>query len=174
MAKTKQQKEEIVKKITDRLSGAASVIFVNFDGLNVQETTELRSILREEGIEYTVAKRTLLQLALEKADLKGIDISALPGGLGAAFGKEDEVLPAKLLYTFGKKHEALKLIGGIYQDKFIGAEEALALAQLPGKEELKAKLVWLVNYPVSGFVNVLAGSMRQLVYALQAIKESKS
>ncbi len=173
MAKTKQQKEEIVKTLTDKLGKTKSVIFTNFEGLSVDKANELRAQLREQGIDYTVAKRTLLALALKQADMGAIDISRLEGGLGTAFGYGDEVLPAKILYTFAKKHEAVKLIGGIYQGKFIDAEEVTALAQLPGKEELQAKLVWLINYPVSGLVNVLAGSMRNLVYALNAIKESK-
>ena len=64
-------------------------------------------------------------------------------------------------------------MGAIYEGKFINAEEAQKLAQLPSKEELYGKLVWLLNYPVSGFVNVLAGNLRKLLYALNAIKEKK-
>ena len=173
MAKTKQQKEEVVKSIEEKLGKTKAVVFTNFDGLNVEETNELRNILRENKIDYTVAKRTLLKLAFKKAGLKDVDIDQLTGGLGIAFGYDDEVLPAKTLSLFAKKHPALKLVGGIFEKKFIDKLKVKELANLPSKDELLAKIVWLFNYPASGFVNVLAGNIRSLVYALQAIKDKK-
>ncbi|MBU0598446.1 50S ribosomal protein L10 [Patescibacteria group bacterium] len=174
MAKTKQQKFDAVKELEEKISRTKFVIFTNFDGLNVADTTELRKVLREGQVDYTVTKKTLLKLAIIKAGLKEIDISSLEGGLGAAFSYKDEILPAKLLHLFAKKHKALKLVGGIFGGKFINAEEIMKLALLPGMDELRGQLVWLVNYPLSGLVNVLAGNMRNLVYALNAIKEKKS
>lgn len=174
MAKTKQQKEVSIKQLEERLSKIKSVIFTNFDGLTVKETTELRNELRANQIEYTVIKKTLLKVALKKAGLAGVSIDEYRGGVGMAFGYEDEVAPAKTLSVFSKKHPALKLIGGIYSSKQLSKAEVMHLAALPTREELLSKLVWLFNYPISGFVNVLAGSMRNLVYALQAIKEKKT
>lgn len=174
MAKTRQQKEETVKSLQEKLGKTKAVVFTNFDGLNVEETNELRNILRENKIDYTVAKRTLLKLAFKKADYQGVDIDQLTGGLGMAFGYEDEVLPARTLGQFSKKHPALKLVGGIFEKKFIDANKVKELASLASKDELYSKIVWLFNYPVAGFVNVLAGNLRSLVYALQAIKDKKS
>jgi len=174
MAKTKEQKQEAVKILKERLSDANATVFVNFDGLTVMETNELRNILRKEKIEYTVAKKSLLKIALKDTKIKGIDLDSLEGGLGMASGFSDEVLPAKLLDTFAKKHEAVKLIGGIFNGEFIDTKEVVALAKLPSKQELFSKLVWLLQYPTSGFVNVLAGTMRNFVYALNAIKEKKA
>jgi len=173
MAKTKQQKEEVVKNLAEKLSKNKTVIFTNFDGLNVSDTTELRGILRENNIDYEVTKRTLVKLALESADFKEIDVSQLEGGLGVALGYDDEILPAKILGKFSKEHKKLKMIGGIFDGKFIDAEQAVELSKMPGKDELRGKLVWLLNYPASGFVNVLAGNIKNLVYALQAIKDKK-
>ncbi|MFA6098640.1 MAG: 50S ribosomal protein L10 [Patescibacteria group bacterium] len=174
MAKTKVQKQESVKSLSDKLAKIKVVVFTSFDGLNVKATTELRNILREAKIDYTVTKKTLLKLALQQANLKGIDIDTLHGGLGAAFGYDDEIMPAKILSKFAKKNNALKLVGGIFQGKFVDAAEIKKLAALPGKEELYGKLVWLINYPLSGLVNVLAGNLRSLLYALNAIKDSKA
>lgn len=175
MAKTKEQKQDAVALLKQRLSDANATVFTNFDGLTVMETNELRNILRKEKIEYTVAKKSLLKVALKDIKIEGIDVDALEeGGLGMASGFSDEVLPAKLLGTFAKKHEAIKLIGGIFNGKFIDAKEVIALAKLPSKQELYSKLVWLLQYPTSGFVNVLAGTMRNLMYALNAIKEKKA
>lgn len=173
MAKTKQVKEQMVGDIADRLAKATSVVFTNFDGLNVQETTELRTLLRELAIDYSVIKKTLFKLSLKKGKHDVANFDLMTGSLGAAFGYGDEVLPAKTLKTFTKKHPTLKLVGGIYQGSFIDARSVMQLADLPSKMELLTKLAWLMNYPMSGFVNALAGSMRNFVYALKAISEKK-
>ena len=174
MAKTKQQKEEIIKALEEKLGKAKATVFTNFEGLTVSEADELRSHLREANIDYTVAKRTLLALALKKAKLEDVSMDDLSGGLGVAFGYDDEVLPAKTLSEFAKKHKSLKLIGGIFENKFIDAQAVADLASLPSKDELLVKLIWLIQYPTYGFVNVLAGSLRKFIYTLQAIKDSKN
>ena len=104
MAKTKEQKEEAVKSLADLFSKTKSVVFTNFDGLKVNDTNELRNILRENNVEYSVAKKKLLKLALKEAGMKDIDIDKMTSGLGVAFGVEDEIMPAKLLANFAKKH----------------------------------------------------------------------
>lgn len=173
MAKTKEQKQEIIKDLTDKFGKTKAVIFTNFDGLNVQATTELRKTMRENSVDYTVAKRTLVNLALKNAEFKEIDISSLEGGIGIALGYEDEMIPAKVLAKFSKDHEELKLVGGIFEGKFIDQKKVMELAKMPGKQELHGQLVWLLNYPATGLVNVLAGNSRKLVYVLNAIKEKK-
>ncbi|MFZ6035887.1 MAG: 50S ribosomal protein L10 [Patescibacteria group bacterium] len=172
MAKTHEQKEAAVQSLKERFSSAKSVVFTNFEGLTVSEMSELRNSLRTAGISYTVAKRTLIGMALKQADLKGADLDQMAGGIGVAFGT-DEVAPAKALATFAKKAESLKLIGGFVDGAFLDTAAISQLATMPSKEELLVKLLWLVQYPTTGFVNVLAGSLRKFIYALNAIKESK-
>jgi len=138
------------------------------------EIEELRGKCIEEGVGYSVAKKTLLNIALEKAGIKDIDTKSIEGSLATVFGMEDEVAPAKILAEFAKDHEALEIKGGILEGKLAPAEEIIKLSKLPSKAELYAKVVGSINAPVSGFVNVLAGNLRGLVYALNAIKESKS
>lgn len=174
MAITKQQKEQIVKELAENLSEAKSVVFADFQGLKMPEIDELRSKCIEEGIGYTVAKKTLLNIALEKAGIKEVDAKEIEGSIATAFGFEDEVAPAKVLADFAKAHEALEIKGGILENDLAPAEEIIKLSKLPSKTELYAKVVGSINAPVSGFVNVLAGNIRGLVYALNAIKETKS
>ncbi|MFA5135427.1 MAG: 50S ribosomal protein L10 [Patescibacteria group bacterium] len=174
MAKTKKQKEQAVSQMEERLSKMKSVVFTNFDGLSVSETDELRTMLRDAGIDYSVIKRSLFKIASKSLDLAHSEIDSLKGGIAVALGYGDEVLPAKTLHTFAKKHPALKLVGGIFNGRFIGAAEVASLAKLPSREELTAKLVWLIQYPAAGFVNVLAGTMRNFVYALKAIGDKKA
>lgn len=172
MPKTRQQKETTLKKLEENIAKMKAAYFVTFDGLKVKETVELRRLLREQRIDYEVIKKTLLKLAFKKYELN-IDVDKISGSLGMAIGYEDEITPAKVLDKFAKEHPTLKLVAGIYENKFIDQEQTLALAKLPGKEELLTKLVWLVQYPVSGLVNVLQGNLRGLVYVLKAISENK-
>jgi len=174
MALSRKQKEQIVKDLTETLSRTKSVVFADFQGLKMPEIEELRSKCIEEGIGYTVAKKTLLNLALEKAGIKDIDTKSIEGSIATVFGLEDEVAPAKILAQFAKSHEALEIKGGILEGALVPIEEVVKLSKLPSKAELYAKVVGSINAPVSGFVNVLAGNIRGLVYALNAIKETKS
>jgi len=173
MAKTRQQKEKEIEKLAEKLSKMKALVFANYDGLKVKEVDELRKILRDQGIDYLVSKKTLMKLALKKAGLKEIKVDELVGGVGLAFGYEDEVLPAKLLNDFAKTHQSLKLVGGILENKFIAKEKVLELARIPGKQELLAKTVWVIKSPISGFVNVLSGSLKSLLYVLNSIKDKK-
>lgn len=172
MPKTRQQKETTLKKLEENLAKMKAAYFVTFDGLKVKEIVELRKLLREQKIDYEVIKKTLLKLGFKKYKMD-IDVDKITGSLGMAIGYEDEVMPAKILYTFAREHPALKLVGGIFDNKLIDQKQAISLAKLPGKEELLTKLVWLVQYPVSGLVNVLQGNLRGLVYALKAMSENK-
>jgi large subunit ribosomal protein L10 len=173
MAITREHKERIVKDLVDNLGKTKSVVFADFQGLKMPEIEELRAKCLEQGIGYTVAKKTLLNIALEKAGVKDVDTKAIEGSLATIFGFEDEVAPAKTLAEFAKAHEALEIKGGILEGKVVPLEQVIKLSKLPSKAELYAKIVGSINAPVSGFVNVLAGNMRNLVYALNAIKESK-
>lgn len=173
MPKTKQQKQEVVEKLADKLSKTKSVVFANYFGLKVKDIQALKKLCKEVGVEYTVVKKTLMKLALEKAGLKGVDLAKLGGELAVALGYEDEVAAAKVLDKFARDHESLKITGGILENKFTDANAMKQLASLPSKLELLAKVVGSIKSPVSGFVNVLAGNLRGLVQVLNSIKANK-
>ncbi len=174
MAKTKQEKKEILDNLTDNLSKSSALVFCDYKGLNVKDVSELRNLCREKDVEYFVAKKTLLKLALEKAGITDIDPSQLEGNLAVAFGYSDEVSAAKVLNDFSKEHEELEILGGVLESHFIDINEVKNLAQLPTKDELLARFVGSLNSPISGFVNVLAGNLKNLVGVLSAIKETKA
>jgi len=173
MAKTKQQKSKELKNLTANLQKAKSLVFVNFDGLKVKEIEELRKKCRQEHVSYMVAKKTLMKLAFKEAGITDIDPKSLDKGVATVLGFEDEVAPARIIQGFAKDHEALKTIGGILENRFVNKEKIIELAKLPSKNELLAKLVGSIKAPVSGFVNVLSGNLRSLVYVFNAIKEIK-
>lgn len=174
MAKTKDQKKEILTKIIDKIDKSKTIVFANFKNLGVKENEELRQKLKDEQSEYYVAKKTLLDKAFKDKKLDKLDIQNFSGQVAAIFGYEDEVMPAKITDEFSIAHEnKITFLGGILENKFIDAEKVQSLAKVPSKQELYAKLVGSINMPISGFVNVLAGNIRGLVNVLKAVGEQK-
>jgi len=173
MAKTKEQKEKIVKELVNKLKKVKSIIFANFDNLSVKEMEDLRNMCQQENIDFEVTKKTLLKIALKEAEFKDVDLKGYDRGVSSVFGYEDEVLPAKILAEFAKKHEALKMYGGIIENEYVDENYLLQLATLPSRDELLAKVVGSFKAPISGLVYALKGNLSNLVYALQAIKENK-
>lgn len=173
MPLTRQQKEEFLAKLTERMKAAKSVIFADYQGMSVAEVKDLRSAMREKGVEFQVSKKTLLRLAAKEAGFGDIGEEVMEGPVGAAFSMEEEVAAAKLIHTFAKKNKNLKLRGGILEGKALSVKEAEQLALLPGKEELIAKFMYLLKYPVQGFHDVLSGTLAGFVRVLNAVKEQK-
>lgn len=167
---TRQQKEELVKSLAQKLKDSKAVVFSDFKGLAVKDMTVLRNELREKGIDFKVLKKTLISIALKDAGIE-MDLKKMEGQIAIAVSEGDEVEAAKIIAKMAKVNENLKIAGGILGKKILGAEEVMALSKLPSKDELLAKLVGTLNAPVSGFVNVLAGNLRGLVQVLKAVGE---
>jgi large subunit ribosomal protein L10 len=174
MPKSKVQKQEILRSLQKKIGEAKSIVFAGFNALGVKDNEALRDLLRQENGEYYVAKKTLLGLAFKNQGVDVLDTKGLDGKIAAIFSYGDEVAAAKVLDNFRKdKGEKLYFLGGILEGKLLSKEEIEAVAKLPSKTELYAKLVGSLNAPVSGFVNALAGNLRNLVYVLKAIEEKK-
>lgn len=173
MAKTREQKEQTVAKLTSQFEATKLAVLADYRGLNVSEISDLRAKLREAGIPFTVAKNTLIKLAIANTSRKPEDTSILAGPVAIAFG-QDEVGPAKIVAEFSKQNEALEILGAIDETgKVLTTEEVKALAKLPSKQELLGQVVGTIAAPMSGFVRVLNGNINNLVYALAAIQEQK-
>jgi large subunit ribosomal protein L10 len=172
MLTTRQQKEQVVKKLSEDLGQAKSVVVSSFTSLSVNQDQGLRSDLREAGVGYSVVKKTLLKKALAGAKLDNLELAEVKGNVTVALAS-DEIGAAKILHKFSKDHEGLSIVGGYLESKLVDGGMIASLASLPSKEELIAKTLATINAPVQNFVGVLGGVTR-LVYALNAIKESKS
>ncbi|MEI6716147.1 MAG: 50S ribosomal protein L10 [Candidatus Saccharibacteria bacterium] len=174
MAKTREQKEQTVSDLTTAFKSSKLAVLTDYRGLNVPAISELRSNLREVGISYTVAKNTLVKIALAAAEKNVDDTSVFAGPVGIAFG-EDEVEAARIVYEFSKTNGALEILGAIDEDgKVLSKEEVMALALLPSREQLLGQVVGTIAAPLSGLVRVLNGNVTGLVYALSAIAEKKT
>jgi len=171
--KVLQQKKEVVKELSEKIKGAKSMVFADYRGLTVEQDTELRNALRSAGIDYKVVKNTLTRFAMKENGLVGLD-SYLNGPTAMAVSDTDPVAPAKVLAEYAKKYEKLELKAGVVEGKVIDVAGIKALAELPSREVLIARVLGGFNAPISGFVNVLNGNLRGLVVALNAIAEQKA
>jgi large subunit ribosomal protein L10 len=154
MAITKQKKIEVVAKVSDIAKKAKTLVFANFKGLTVAEQNEMRKALRAQNVGYTVAKKSLLNLGLQAAKFEGT-MPALEGEVGFAYG-EDELAPAREVAVFVKKFsEHLAFAGGMFAGKFVGKDEIISIAAIPGMETLRAQFVQLINSPLQRFAVVL-------------------
>ncbi|MCK5332634.1 50S ribosomal protein L10 [Candidatus Parcubacteria bacterium] len=173
MTITRQQKEKTVRDLSEKFSRSKSIVFLGFQGLTVKEDTDLRNKLREENIDFKVARKTLIRRSLKEVNIEGVDDIKLDGPIGAAIGYDDEIAPARIANEFAKTNNKLILSGGYISNKYLDATEIKALALLPGKDQLRAQLVGTIKAPVSGFVNVLSGNLRGLVNVVKAISDDK-
>lgn len=150
MSKAIENKQVQVQEITEKFQGAASVVVVDYRGLNVAQVTELRKQLREAGVEFKVYKNTLTRRAAEAAGLEGIN-EVLVGPNAIAFSNEDVVAPAKIINEFAKKNEALEIKAGIIEGTISSVEDVKALAELPSREGLLSMLLSVLQAPVRNF-----------------------
>ncbi len=173
MPKSKTQKKEILDDLIKKLGNFKAAVFTDYKGLTVAEAKQVRILAKKQNAEYIVAKKTLIQKALDAAKIKDINVKDMKGNISLIIGFEDEIGPAKIAAEFGKTHENLKMLGGIMENKFIDLDQVVALSKIPGKMELLTSLVGSMQSPIRGFATVLAGNLRGLLTALNAIKEQK-
>ena len=168
MSANLEAKKLVVEEIKEKFSKAKTLAFVDYRGLTVAEDTALRKKFRESGCEYKVYKNRLMLKAL--SDL-GIECPAkfLEGTTAVAIGYHDEVAPAKIVCSCAKETKKMVIKFGILNGVSVDAKNIEALAMLPSKEELIAKLLGTLNNTASSLCRVLSAPSRGLVVALNAI-----
>lgn len=167
------EKQYIVKEVSDCLKNSAGLLVANFENLNVVDIDSLRRKLERNSTRLIVTKNTLLKRALAEVNLSEAT-KFIEGTTGIAVYQEDPVAAAKALFDFSKEHETFKIRGGILEGEFIDAKKAKELAVLPSREVLLATVLMRMKSPITGFVNVLSGSLRGLVNVLNQISKNKS
>ncbi|MEK5036616.1 50S ribosomal protein L10 [Sporosarcina sp. FSL K6-3457] len=161
MSKILEAKQAVVGEISDKLKAAASVVVVDYRGLDVSQVTELRKQLREAGIDFKVYKNSMSRRAAEAVGLEGLNES-LTGPNAIAFSNEDVVAPAKILNDFAKQNDKLEIKAGIIEGVVSSAEDIKALAELPSRDGLLSMLL-----------SVLQAPMRNFALATKAVAEQK-
>ncbi len=166
------QKKEVVERLAKEFKESEISILIDYKGLNVLKMTELRALLRKEGIQIEVVKNSLMERASEGTDAALMkDFFKGPNAL--VLSKKDPVAPAKILINFAKDNDKLEIKAGALAGKFLNPEEIKQLAKLPSREELLGKLVYTLNAVPTSLVNVLSGVPRAFVNVLNAIKDQK-
>lgn len=154
MARTKAEKKEILDKVQSIVDGAESLVFVNFHGLRVADTMQVRRKLTAEKVGFFVAKKTLIRKALETKGYNG-SMPAFDGELGLAYGI-DMIAPAREVYEFQKKFkDSISILGGVFEGKYMSKEEMTSIALIPSPKTLQAMFVNVINSPIQGFVMAL-------------------
>jgi large subunit ribosomal protein L10 len=166
------RKETAVQELRDRLAEAPNLFLTDYQGLTVEDITNLRGALRKDGVSYAVVKNTLFRIA--GGDVaKELD-AYLAGPTGIVFAGADPVAPAKALRTFAEATKKLSVKAAWIDGRVASAAEVDALSKVPPRIELLARLVGSVASPIRGLLTVLSGNQSGLVRALNAIREQKA
>jgi large subunit ribosomal protein L10 len=160
MAITKEKKQTILARLKEVKDDSESIVFVKFNGMQVQDSTAMRAELRTEGVGYFVAKKTLMKRAFDGA-YEG-EMPALEGEIAVAYSA-DAITPAQKIQEFATKYkDNLSIAGGIFQGVYKDAAEMTEIATIPALPVLRGMFLNVINSPIQG-----------LVLGLNAIAEKK-
>ena len=166
----RNEKEQLVSDLTEKIKGASAVYYTDFTGLNVKRMTELRRRLRRAGVEYVVIKNTLALRAVNESGMAG---QRLRGPTGIVVG-QDAVAAAKVLSDFAKENDQKPEVkGGLLDGRAIQAAQVTQLASLPSREQLLAELGAGFMSPMAAFAGAMNGLLYMFAGALDALKTQR-
>ena len=160
------EKAEIVDDLRGIFNDAGVVVVTHYMGLNVAEMQTLRVQMRDAGARFRVTKNRLAKLAIDGTEFASIG-DMLTGPTAIAYS-EDPVAAPKVISAFAKKNEKLKIVGGSYSGVLLDADKVKALAEMPSLDELRAKLLSLINTPATRLAMVLQAPAGQVARVLKA------
>ena len=167
----REDKARVIEELAEKLRGGSAVL-VDYQGMDVGQSTRLRARSREAGVEFVVAKNTLTRRAADEAGVE--DLSEYLVGPTALAFSEDPVASAKLMAEFADQVESFVLKGGLLEGgRVLDEPGVVALSRLPSREQLLAQVVGGISSPLTGLVNVLNNTVQGLVVALNQIAEQK-
>lgn len=153
MAKV-ELKQTVVQSIVEDITGASSVMIVNYRGITVEQDTELRKQLREAGVIYKVCKNTMMKRAFEGTDFAQLD-DVLEGPNAIAISKDDATAPARIICKFAKDAKVLEVKGAVVEGTLYDEAACVALSQIPSREVLLGRLLGSMQSPITNFARVL-------------------
>ncbi|MDD3282374.1 MAG: 50S ribosomal protein L10 [Candidatus Cloacimonetes bacterium] len=173
----KQYKLDAVKNLVERLRSAKAIVLVDYKGINIEQVNELRNRFRNEKVDYLVQKNTLLKIALNELGITELD-DYLKGPTAVAVCLEEEVAPARVVAKFIKEimedadYPSFKV--GYVAGHVFSPKELSALATLPSRDELLAKVLGSMTAPLTGFMAVNQGVIRKFMYAVDALIQKQA
>ena len=166
-----EQKKTIVSDLRAQLSNAVVTVLTDYHGLNVAEMTDLRNQLREAGAYYRVVKNTLTKRAIDGFDYASEFKAHLKGTIGIVWALEDPISPAKVLREFAKKYEKFSVSVAALDGVVYSGEQLKKLADMPSKDELRARLLGTIQAVPAKFLSVLEAVPRDFIRVLAARKK---
>ena len=166
------QKTTAIATLRERLGAARSAVLTDFRGLSVAEITELRTLLRKSAVEYTVVKNTLAKIVVKDTNLAGLAVH-LEGPTAIAISRGDPMAASRVLSTWSKTRPTFVVKGGMVEGQLVGPAEIAALASLPSREVLLARMAGAFQVPLQALANVLAGPVRALANVLDRVRAQK-
>ena len=170
---TKAFKSEKIDAIKSKVEKAQVALITEYKGYTVEEITNLRRELQKQGGDYMVTKNTLAKVAIKGTEYEVMN-DLMKGPIAIAFGFDDQVSPAKVVSKFIKDSQKGEILGAVLDGKLLSASEAKALANLPSKEELYAKMLGSINSPATGLTLGINGVMAALTRAVAAVRDQKA
>lgn len=167
----RSEKKDFVSELEEIYKASDSVIITHYHGLTVEQISNLRKVLRENGAFFKVVKNTLSKIAAANAELQHND-QLFSGPTAIAYSK-DPVAAAKGVVEFAKANDNLKVIGGVVNNKILSASEVQQLAKLPSLDQLRAKIVGILQAPAASLARVVQAPAGSLARVVQAYSEKK-
>lgn len=168
----REEKAAAISELNEGIGQATNAFLIEFKGITVPQVTELRKQVRETNSEYVVVKNTLALIAVKDSPLTALK-DAFVGPTAIAFNKTDAVVLAKTLTKFAKDVPAVTFKGAMLNGQIVPADQIQAIANLPSREELIAKLLYLMQHPIRGLATVLAANIRNFAVVLDQIAKQK-
>jgi len=172
LSKTRAEKAELIKRIRDRVEKANIILVTDFKGLSVEELEDLRSMLREKGIDYQVVKNTLARIALADTQFQGLS-ELLKDNCAFVFGYDDPVVAAKVLGEYKKKNKKFVIKYGGFEGELLDEAKIGQLSKLASREELLSQMLCTMNAVPTNFVCLFANLLRSFLTVLNGIKDKK-
>ncbi|HEX9982569.1 MAG TPA: 50S ribosomal protein L10 [Thermoanaerobaculia bacterium] len=170
--KNREQKAQAISDFSEGIGQATNAFLISFKGITVPQVTELRKQVRESGSEYVVIKNTLALIAVKDSPLVELR-DHFTGETAVAYNRTDAVALAKALTKFAKDVPAVQFKGALLSGQIVPANQIQAIANLPSREELLSKLLYLMQHPIRGLAVVLNGTIRNIAVVLDQIAKQK-
>ncbi len=170
---TKAFKQDKIEAIKEKISKAKVAVVTEYRGMSVEDITILRRELQKENADYMVTKNTLAKIAVKGTEFEVLN-DVFKGPIAIAFGFEDQAAPAKVLAKFIKEKKKGEIIAAALEGQLLSAADAKALANIPSREELYAKMLGCINSPATGIAGAVNAVMSSLVRAVDAVAKQKS
>lgn len=171
-----QKKQVVIDALAEKISKANGIYLVGFEKMTVEETINFRRKLKEKGIEFLVAKNTLIRRAFEQVGGDQFQIPKVDyfGQSGLLFGYDDAVAPARIIKEVSEKTERPRLKAALVENQYFAGSQLKEVASLPSRADLVAGILGSINAPISGIVGAINATMRDLANVIEEVAKSKN